>query len=42
VVGTAFAERLGLRVTRGWIAAAVAVSAVFAPGALPISAYRQR
>jgi len=36
VVGAVFAERLGGWITRGWIAAAIAVSAVYAPVALPI------
>jgi hypothetical protein len=38
VVGAVFAERLGVRITRGWIAAAIAVSVVYAPVALPILA----
>jgi 4-amino-4-deoxy-L-arabinose transferase-like glycosyltransferase len=36
VVGAVFAERLGVWITRGWIAAAITVSAVFAPIALPV------
>jgi hypothetical protein len=36
VVGAVFCERLNAWITRGWIAAAVAVSAVIAPITLPI------
>ena len=36
VVGAVYCERLDAFVTRGWIAGAIAVSAVFAPIALPI------
>jgi hypothetical protein len=36
VVGAIWSERLNIWVTRSWIAAAVAVSAVYAPIALPI------
>jgi hypothetical protein len=38
VVGAVFAERLGVWTRRGWVAAAIAVSAVYAPVALPILA----
>ena len=38
VVGAVFAERLGVWTMRGWVAAAIAVSAVYAPVALPILA----
>jgi 4-amino-4-deoxy-L-arabinose transferase-like glycosyltransferase len=38
VVGAVFCERLNVWITRGWIAAAIAVGAVFAPIALPILA----
>jgi 4-amino-4-deoxy-L-arabinose transferase-like glycosyltransferase len=36
VVGAVLCERLNIWITRGWIAAALAVSALFAPVALPI------